>query len=72
MLLTVLLVITSDGDKLTPMVIFKAKEYKTVYKKLLSVYNVIKGLLHVECNNNTWITETIIKNWFDIKYEYPI
>ena len=48
----ILLGITADGYKLTPMVIFKAKEYKTVYKKLLSDNNVIKGLIYVECNNN--------------------
>jgi hypothetical protein len=46
------------------MVIFKAKEYKTFYKKLLTDNNVIKGLIHVECNN-TWSTETINKNWLD-------
>ena len=56
-----LLWITADGDKLTLIVIFKAKEYKTVYKKLLSDNNVIKGLIHVEHNNNAWSKETINK-----------
>ena len=41
------------------MVNFKAKENKTVYKKLLSDNNVIKGLIHIECINNAWSTETI-------------
>ena len=62
---SVLLGITADGDRLPPLVIFKAKENKTVYKKLQSNINVKNHLIYVECNNNAWCTESIMKKWFD-------
>ena len=61
----VLLGITADGERLPPLVIFKAKENKTVYKKLQSNINVKNHLIYVECNNNAWCTESIMKKWFD-------
>ena len=62
---SVLLGITADGDRLPSFVIFKAQENKTVQKKLQTNINVKSQLIYIECNNNAWGKETIMKKWID-------
>ena len=48
-----MLCILADGDKLPPLVIFKAKDKERVYKNLLDDPNV-----------KLWASEEIVDRWF--------
>lgn len=61
---SVILSILADGDKLPPLIIFKAKDKGTVYKHLNEEPEVKSGKCFIECNSNAWATEEIIDRWF--------
>ena len=60
---SVILCILADGEKLPPLIIFKAKDKGKVFKSLNEDINVKKGLCYIECNSNAWATEDIIEKW---------
>ena len=64
--ISVLLIIVDDGSKLTPLIIFKAKDRANIYNKLQKDQHVIKGECFVECNENAWSTKSIISRWFTL------
>ena len=61
---TIILSIVADGDKLPPLIIFKAKDKGKVYNSLKEDINVKKGLCFIECNVNAWAMEEIIQKRF--------
>ena len=61
---TVILTILAEGDKLPPLIIFKAKDTGKIYKSLIEDINVKTGKCFIECITNEWATEKIIHKWF--------
>lgn len=62
---SVLLTVTADGGKLSPYLIFKAKNQGLIEKNLQKDEYVIKKLCFVSCNENAWSTKDIMINWYN-------
>ena len=60
--MSVLLTITADGNKLPPLIIFKAKVNREIEKQLNEDINVNNGKCFINCNDSAWCTETIMNN----------
>ena len=61
--ISVILAIISNGSKLAPYLIFKAKQNGIIEKRLKNDKYVLSKKCFVACNINAWSTSEIIKDW---------
>ena len=63
-IISLILCITADGEKLPPFLIFKAKEDGYIEKNLSELNLVKNKKCYILCNINVWSTEKIILRWY--------
>ena len=59
------IIITADGGKLPPYIIFKGKRNGKIENELKKDINVINKNCFIGCNDNAWATEDIMIDWFN-------
>lgn len=69
--ISLILCITENGKKLTPLTVFKGKPEATIYKQLQKNINVQISKINVECQEKSWVTEDIFYKWLIKCYLEP-
>lgn len=72
---SVILAVTGDGYKLSPLVIFKGEEGKSIEKNLPKLPFVHNSEMYVHCQKEGWCTSHIFTYWIKevyIPYQKPI
>ena len=61
--ITILLFVSAEFDKLTPLVVFEVQSNGRIYKNLNNNIYIKQKYLFVRCNDNGWCTKSIMNDY---------